>query len=65
MKQDITFSDFTASFHRMGRDDQFSYEALRLLYDFLEEVQPDYELDVIALCCDFTEEKNENNIKRL
>lgn len=63
MKQDITFSDFTARFHRMGRGDQFSYKALRLLYDFLEEIQPDYELDVIALCCEFIEDDIETTLK--
>jgi hypothetical protein len=32
----------------------FSYEGLELLYDWLDE-SGDEELDVVALCCDFTE----------
>ena len=27
--------------------------ALGLLFDYLEECDPDYELDVIALCCEY------------
>ena len=48
-------SQLRDQFHRMGRSEQFSYEALELLYEFLEEVSPEAELDVIALCCDFSE----------
>jgi hypothetical protein len=37
----------------------FSYEGLELLYDWLEmqkaQSDEDIELDVVALCCDFTE----------
>jgi hypothetical protein len=48
-------SQFRDEFAHMGRKDQFSYEALGLLYDYLEEVEPDYSLDVIELCCDYAE----------
>lgn len=56
MIKTITQSDFTTEFHRCGRGNQFSHKALLALYDFLEELYDDkYELDVIGLCCDFTE----------
>jgi hypothetical protein len=55
MIQTITQSDFTSAFHHMGRGEQFSHSALLLLYDFFEEVDPEMELDVIAICCDFDE----------
>ena len=55
MKTNITFSAFCDAFRDMGRNDQFSYAAKRALFDFLEEVAPDMELDVIALCCDYCE----------
>jgi len=42
-----------------GRHDQFSYEGMELLFDFLEECDPDMELDVIALCCDYSENSPE------
>ena len=46
---------FRNAFRSVGREDQFSYEALGLLFEYLEEVNPDYELDVIELCCEYTE----------
>jgi hypothetical protein len=55
MKQTIHLSDFRDAFHNAGRGKQFSYEALELLYDFFEEIDPDYDLDVVAICCDFDE----------
>ena len=48
-------SQFRDQFHRAGRGDQFSYEGLGLLFDYLEEIDPDYDLDVIALCCEYSE----------
>ena len=55
MKTTITFSAFCDAFRDMGRNDQFSYAGKRALFDFIEEVAPDIELDVIALCCDYYE----------
>jgi hypothetical protein len=55
MKQTINLNDFRNAFQRMDRGNQFSYEALELIYDYLEEIDPDSELDVIAICCDFQE----------
>jgi hypothetical protein len=51
-----SYNQFAAQFSNMGRADNFSYEGLSVLYDFLEEIDPDYELDVIAICCDYTED---------
>lgn len=61
MKQNITKSDFREAFYRMGRRDNFSYEALGALYDYLEEDYGDgadgeYCLDVIQLCCECMED---------
>jgi len=55
MQTTTTFSAFCDAFRDMGRNDQFSYAGKRALFDFLEEVAPDTELDVIALCCEFYE----------
>ena len=49
-------SQFRDQFRAMNRQDQFSYEALGLLYDYIEEISPESELDVIALCCEYTED---------
>jgi hypothetical protein len=56
MIQTINVSDFRDAFKACGRADQFSYEGLGALFDFLEEVVPDFDLDVIALCCEYSEE---------
>lgn len=55
MIQTVNLHDFRQAFHNMGRGDQFSYEGLEIIYDYLEECDPDMELDVIAICCDFSE----------
>ena len=55
MQMTITFSDFCDAFRDMGRDENFSYAGKRALFDFLEEVAPDMELDVIAICCEYYE----------
>ena len=51
-----TAGQFRDEFTRCGRKDQFSYEALGLLFDYLEEIDPDMELDVVGICCDYSEE---------
>lgn len=55
-----TASQFRDEFRACGRAEQFSYEALGLLFDFLEEADSNYSLDVIALCCEYTEEGFKN-----
>ena len=60
MVKTIYFGDFTEEFARMGRKDQFSYDGLRAIFDHLEIINPNYDLDVVELCCDYTEyDKNE------
>ena len=48
-------SQFCDAFHRSGRGDQFSYEALGLLFDYFEECAPDMEFDAVAICCEYAE----------
>jgi hypothetical protein len=59
MKQTINFSQFCDAFHNMGRGDQFSYEGKKALFEYLEQLSDDcgieIELDVIALCCEYSE----------
>jgi len=49
-------SQFRDAFHQADRHDQFSYEALNMLYEYFEDCDPDMELDVIAICCEYTED---------
>lgn len=61
MKTTVSAIDFVDAFRRMGRADQFSPAALRALFDHIEEMEREspveYELDVIALCCEWQEFK--------
>lgn len=61
MKQTIGLSEFRSSFRDMDRKENFSYEGLELLFNYFEEADPDMELDVIAICCDFYE----NNLETI
>ena len=62
MKTNVSQYDFGRAFVDMGRSDSFSYEGKIALFEWLEELSDDtgseYELDVIALCCEFTEYEN-------
>ncbi len=55
----VGFNDFLEDFRRLGRENQFSYEGKKAIYDYLEELSEDLgesiELDIIGICCDFTE----------
>jgi hypothetical protein len=57
MKQSINFSQFVDAFHAYDRYDAFGYQALRVIFDYLEQYEQDcneeLELDVIAICCDY------------
>ena len=59
MKQTVNLHDFRDAFYRMGRKENFSWEGLEILFNYLEEVELDMgeeiDLDVIALCCDYAE----------
>ena len=62
MKTTISLHDFREAFKQV-RPDQFSYEALGLIFSYLEEYEmetgEEFELDVIAICCDFAESNKE------
>lgn len=59
MKQEINEWDFLNAFRQSEeRKDQFSYYGLKALYEHLTECEDDenkLELDIIAICCDFSE----------
>jgi hypothetical protein len=55
MKLTVTQSKFVELFSQSGRGKHFSYEGLRMLFDHIEECDPDFELDIVGLDCDYTE----------
>lgn len=63
MIKTINFYEFERAF-KERRADNFSYEGLRALFDYLENLEEQtgepLELDVIALCSDFSEYENLN-----
>ena len=58
IKQTVNEYEFRRAFETI-RPDNFTYEGLGALYEYLEELSEDtgedIELDVIAICCDYTE----------
>jgi len=68
MKQTVNQYDFADDFRKMNRADNFSYEGLKVLFDYLEQMEEDtgeeMELDVIAICCDFSEYDEEELVSQ-
>lgn len=62
MHINVTSAMFVDAFRRMGRENQFSREALEALFEYIENYEEDtgirVELDIIGLCCEFTEYEN-------
>ena len=67
MKQSVSITDFVNAFEKL-RPDNFSYEGLEALYNYIENLEQDegeeFELDVIALCCSYSEYKNLDEYKK-
>lgn len=57
--QTLTKSSFIDAFKQSSRKDQFSYEALGAIFDYLEEYSDStgepVELDIVAICCEWAE----------
>jgi len=62
MKSTVNESQFIDAFTKMNRENNFSYEGRKALFDYLEQYEQDtdteVELDVIALCCEYSEYAN-------
>tara|TARA_R110000868_G_scaffold3166_1_gene21044 strand:+ start:692 stop:1018 length:327 start_codon:yes stop_codon:yes gene_type:complete len=58
MKTTVSLYDFRREFEQC-RPDNFSYQGLGVLFEYFEEYENDtseeIELDVIAMCCEFSE----------
>lgn len=58
----VTKSMFIDEFASMGRENQFSYAGKVALFEYFEAWEQDtgteIELDVIGICCEFTEYEN-------
>ena len=60
MKTTVNKYDFRDAFKAAGRENNFSYDGLDVLFDYFEEYEEstgeEIELDVIAICCEYSEE---------
>jgi len=67
MKTSVNYYDFAKAFEDYGRGKQFP-TGLSALFDYLEELENDlgeeFELDVIGLCCEYTEYDNIEEFQR-
>ena len=66
MKQSVNMYEFEQAFRTYERDN-FSFKGLQALFEYLEEYEDscgeEIELDVVALCCEFTEYANLDEVK--
>ena len=66
MKNTINLYDFRDAFTQI-RPDNFSYQGLEILFDWFEEYEAstgeETELDVIAICCEWSETTREEIIQ--
>ena len=57
--QTLSKSSFIDAFKQSSRKDQFSYEALETIFNYLEEYSDStgesVELDIVAICCEWSE----------
>ncbi len=64
--QTINIYQFREAFQQMGRQGNFSYKGMEILFDYLEELSDatgePVELDVVALCCEYSEDSIEEII---
>ena len=66
MKNTINLYDFRDAFMQI-RPDNFSYQGLEILFEWLEEYEEstgeEIDLDVIAICCEWSETTREEIIQ--
>jgi hypothetical protein len=67
MYQDVTFSMFFDSFSEQYKNN-FSYQGKQELFDYLEQYEEDtgekIELDTVALCCEYSEYANLEELQK-
>jgi hypothetical protein len=62
MYREVSFGNFVDAFRDMGRGDNFTYAGKLALFEYLEQYEEDsdtrIQLDVVALCSEYTEYSN-------
>ena len=55
MKVTINVTEFIDRFHDYGRSNHFTNAGLRAMFATFEDIDPNMELDIVGICCDFAE----------
>jgi hypothetical protein len=59
MIEQVNENDFIQRFSAMGRQDNFSYDGLKALFAYFEQLEEEIgepvEFDCIAICCEYSE----------
>ena len=59
MKTTVNLWDFEDAFRAHDRQNSYTYEGKKALFEYLEQYEEDcnteIELDIIAICCEYTE----------
>ena len=67
MKQTITEDEFIRAFDDYNRSENFTVAARRAMFEYFEEYEEDtgveIDFDVIAICCEFSEYANEEEVR--
>lgn len=62
MLLEINKYQFSDLFDNFNRSHNFTREARYQLFDYLDDNFPDYQVDVIAICCEYSEDTIEDII---
>ena len=66
MKTTVSRYDFERAFVDADRKENFSYEGLKALFDYFEDYEEqtgeEIELDIIAICCEYSEDNPDDII---
>lgn len=63
MIQTVSYTDFLDAFRVYGRENSFSEDGFFALYQYLEDLDPDYQLDVIEIDSSYYETTDEDTLE--
>lgn len=64
IRKEQGFQIMIREFKEYGREGHFSESGLKAIYDYMEGLDPSWELDVVAVCCDFCEFNSLDEVRR-
>lgn len=62
--EDVSAYFFVKKLCEYDRANQFSLEACDAIIEYMDEIDPDYELDIIEMCCTWTEYNDIDDLKQ-